>query len=119
MVLAFGSDEDVAAAYDALRARTPPVPPPAATTAAAGGAAASSGASSSLRALLPSDMASLRALPVKALKQAMSMLGLALTPGCEKEDLVEAIAPHLPPPEGEGEEAAAAMEAEAAMVEAD
>ena len=68
--------------------------------------------------MLPSDITSLRALPVKALKQAMSMLGLAITPGCEKEDLVEAIAPHLPPAEegqhGEDEVAAGAATTEKA-----
>ena len=44
---------------------------------------------------LPSSLQELRALPVKVLKQAMARLGLSLTPGSEKEDLVQEIAGHI------------------------
>ena len=77
--LAFADDAAVAAAYAQLRSRLPPVPPPEATAAHG----------------LPSSLDELRALPVKALKKAMVRLGLAATPGSEKEDLVQEIASHL------------------------
>ena len=82
--LAFADDAEVAAAYAELRSRTEPVPAP---------AASSSGESPSSR--LPRSLAELRALPIKALKQAMVRLGLSPTPGSEKEDLVNDIAAHM------------------------
>ena len=40
-------------------------------------------------------LAELRALPVKALKEAMGRLGLAAVAGSEKEDLVQEVAQKL------------------------
>jgi small ligand-binding sensory domain FIST len=80
--LAFADADAVAAAYEELRSRADPVPP-------------LESSPPSIRELLPSSLAELRALPVRALKQAMERLGLMLTPGLEKEDIVQAIAPHV------------------------
>jgi len=84
--LAFADADAIAAAYSELRERVetlpPPEPPP-----------------STMRDYLPSSIAELRALPLKALKQAMGRLGLTFVPGSEKEDIVQAIAPHI---SGEG-----------------
>ena len=87
--LAFADDAEVAAAYAEVRRRTKPVPPEAA-----------GGASASARAVLPRSLAELRALPIKALKQAMASLGIAATPGSEKEELVQEIAARLDASEG-------------------
>lgn len=75
--LAFADDADIAAAYAEARANAGPLPPPRPPT---------------LRESLPSSLAELRAMPIKALKQALARLGLAPTPGSEKEDLVQDIA---------------------------
>ena len=83
-LLAFAGDEEIAQAFSELRrlaneaGTVPPPPPPP--------SAASSSSS------LPSSLSELRALPIKALKAAMSRLGLTATPGSEKEDLVMEIA---------------------------
>ena len=45
--------------------------------------------------MLPGSLAELRALPVKALKEAMGRLGLAAVAGSEKEDLVQEVAQKL------------------------
>ena len=74
--LAFADADAVAEAYAEIRAKTPALPPRA----------------PSASDYLPSSLAELRALPIKALKQAMVRLGLAVTPGSEKEDIVQAIA---------------------------
>ena len=81
--LAFADDDEVAAAFAELRKHAEPVPP----LGSAGSSSTGSGDS-----VLPSSLAELRALPVKALKLAMSRLGLTPTPGSEKEDLVREIA---------------------------
>ena len=81
--LAFADDAEVAAAFAELRKHAEPVPP----LGSAGSSSTGSGDS-----VLPSSLAELRALPVKALKLAMSRLGLTPTPGSEKEDLVREIA---------------------------
>ena len=75
--LAFEDDAAVAAAYAEVRARAGPLPPL---------------PSPSLREQLPTSFAQLRSLSVKGLKAAMASLGLAATPGSEKEDLVQEIA---------------------------
>lgn len=86
--LAFADDAAVAAAFAEARARLPPPPPPAEGSGSAGGGGV---------ALPATSVAELRALSIKVLKATMARLGLgAPTPGSEKEDLVQAIAPHLP-----------------------
>ena len=51
--------------------------------------------------MLPGSLAELRALPVKALKEAMGRLGLAAVAGSEKEDLVQEVAQKLGSPSDE------------------
>ena len=78
----------IAAAYAEIRANAPTAPPEAA-------AGSSSSPSAAVAAMLPSSIAELRAMPVKALKAAMAKLGMGVTPGSEKDDLIEALAPHV------------------------
>ena len=79
--LAFADGAAIAAAYAELRRLAPPPPPPAAA-----------GMGAAMYDALPASLAELRALPVRALKAGMQRLGLAATPGSEKEDLVQEIA---------------------------
>ena len=81
--LAYADDDAVAAAFAEARARLPPPPP--AEGSAGGGVA-----------LPASSVAELRGLSIKVLKATMARLGLGVTPGSEKEDLVQALVPHLP-----------------------
>jgi len=73
-------DAAVSAAFAELRSRAEPVPPQSDAAGASG---------------VPSRLSELRALSVRKLKEAMGSLGLAPTPGSEKEDLVREIASHL------------------------
>ena len=83
-LLMFADNAAIAAAYAELRRNAPPLPPPPAPSTAA-----------AVAAMLPGSLAELRALPVKALKEAMGRLGLAAVAGSEKEDLVQEVAQKL------------------------
>jgi len=83
--LAFADGDAIAAAYAELRAQMPP-PPPAPPASSADAAAGH----------LPTSIAELRSLPVRALRQAMDRLGIAFTPGMEKEEIIQEIATRLP-----------------------
>lgn len=77
--LAFADADAVAAAFTDVRSRSEPTPPPLSES--------SGDAPSSFREALalPTSVAGLRALPIKALKVAMAKLGIGVTPGSEKE----------------------------------
>ena len=83
--LAFADGDAIAAAYAELRAQMPP-PPPAPPASSADATAGH----------LPTSIAELRSLPVRALRQAMDRLGIAFTPGMEKEEIIQEIATRLP-----------------------
>ena len=89
-LLMFADNAAIAAAYAELRRNAPPLPPPPAPPGDATGAAARAAYH-----MLPGSLAELRALPVKALKEAMGRLGLAAVAGSEKEDLVQEVAQKL------------------------
>jgi hypothetical protein len=90
--LAFAGGEEgaasIAAAWGEMRASVERIPPQPA-------AANSSSPMVSGTAMLPATVEELRALPVKDLKAAMLVLGLQVVAGSEKEELVQAMAPHL------------------------